>query len=45
MWREVWDEQVSQIYADTLKMEEPKFALPRKADPYAEIRGARRYVK
>jgi len=45
MWRQVWDEGVSQIYATVLRREEPKFAVPPKPDRYADIRGARRYIK
>jgi len=45
MWRQVWDEGVSQIYATVLGREEPKFTVPPKPDRYADIRGSRRYIK
>jgi len=45
MWRQVWDEGVSQIYATVLRRKEPKFTLPPKPDRYADIRGVRRYIK
>ncbi|KDQ54989.1 hypothetical protein JAAARDRAFT_38100 [Jaapia argillacea MUCL 33604] len=44
MWREVWDEDVSNIYQVVLKKDEPKFGPPPKADRYAAIRGVKRYV-
>lgn len=44
MWREVWNETVSEIYQDTLKMDEPVFGLPRKPDPYAEVKTSKKYI-
>ncbi|KAH9949497.1 PEBP-like protein [Amylocystis lapponica] len=43
MWREVWNETVSQIYRDVLKTEEPKFGRQPKEDPYAELKHAKKY--
>ncbi|KAG8901143.1 hypothetical protein FRB99_005515 [Tulasnella sp. 403] len=34
MWREVWDEDVSQIYKGILKTPEPTYGHPPKPDPY-----------
>ncbi|KAF9785946.1 phosphatidylethanolamine-binding protein [Thelephora terrestris] len=45
LWRQVWDEGVSQVYATVLRREEPRFAVPPKPDRYAEIRGVKRYIK
>jgi large subunit ribosomal protein L35 len=42
MFREVWNEEVSNIYQEILGVEEPKFGRPKKEDPYAG-RG-KRYV-
>ncbi|KAK7688111.1 hypothetical protein QCA50_008481 [Cerrena zonata] len=44
MWREVWDETVSQIYRDTLKKEEPVFGRSPKPDPYAEVKQTKKYI-
>ncbi|GLB36628.1 putative PEBP-like protein [Lyophyllum shimeji] len=44
MWREVWDEKVSEIYRDVLKEPEPRYGRPPKADPYAELKHKKRYV-
>lgn len=44
MFREVWDETVSAIYKDTLGVPEPKYGLPRKPDPYADVKAKRKYV-
>ncbi|KAH8119902.1 PEBP-like protein [Phellopilus nigrolimitatus] len=45
MWREVWDETVSDIYKHTLKRPEPRFGLPPRVDPYAEVKSMKRFVK
>jgi len=45
MFREIWDEDVSNIYKNVLgKDEEPHYGRPRKPDPYAELKHSRRYV-
>ncbi|KAI0344248.1 PEBP-like protein [Trametopsis cervina] len=43
MWREQWDPTVSEIYRETLKLEEPVFGRMPKPDPYAEVKKARKY--
>ncbi|KAL5519253.1 MRPL35 [Sanghuangporus vaninii] len=43
MWREVWDETVSDIYKHTLKLAEPHFGLPPRADPYADVKVLNKY--
>ncbi|KAF9456690.1 phosphatidylethanolamine-binding protein [Collybia nuda] len=44
MWREVWSEGVSKIYAEVLKEDEPRYGRPPKADPYAALKRTKRYV-
>ncbi|KAF9014902.1 phosphatidylethanolamine-binding protein [Cyathus striatus] len=44
MWREVWSEEVSKIYSETLKLPEPRYTRPPKADRYAEVKRGKRYV-
>lgn len=61
MWREVWSEAVSKIFANILSEcllphrslfiqslpageEEPRYGRPPKADPYAHLKGTKRYV-
>ncbi|KIJ60093.1 hypothetical protein HYDPIDRAFT_139582 [Hydnomerulius pinastri MD-312] len=44
MWREVWNETVSGIYRDVLKLEEPRFGKPPKPDRYADVKGKNRYM-
>jgi len=44
MWREIWDAEVSKIYNDVLKREEPRFGRQPKADPYAEVKRIKRYL-
>ncbi|EKM60509.1 uncharacterized protein PHACADRAFT_246507 [Phanerochaete carnosa HHB-10118-sp] len=44
MWREVWDETVSKIYADVLKTEEPVYGKVPKPDPYAHFKAAPKYA-
>ncbi|TDL17302.1 PEBP-like protein [Rickenella mellea] len=44
MWREVWDETVSQIYTHTLKLPEPRYGLPRHASVYDELKGKKKYT-
>ncbi|KAF4623887.1 hypothetical protein D9613_001572 [Agrocybe pediades] len=44
MWREVWDEDVSAIYKDILKKEEPVFGQPPKYDVYAEMKTQKKYI-
>ncbi|KZT68812.1 PEBP-like protein [Daedalea quercina L-15889] len=44
MWREVWDETVSKIYQDVLKTEEPQYGRPPTWDPYAELKGTKKYI-
>ncbi|GJE94174.1 PEBP-like protein [Phanerochaete sordida] len=44
MWREIWDETVSRIYAETLKTEEPVFGKPPKADPYDYFKVTPKYA-
>jgi len=44
MWRELWSEAVSKIYADILEEEEPRYGRTPKADPYAELKRTKRYV-
>ncbi|KAH7911833.1 phosphatidylethanolamine-binding protein [Hygrophoropsis aurantiaca] len=44
MWREVWSEGVSGIYSNILKVDEPKFGIPPKADRYAHLKRSKRYV-
>ncbi|CAG8480312.1 922_t:CDS:2 [Diversispora eburnea] len=36
-FREIWDETVSDIYRDILKIREPIYAKPPKEDPYLEV--------
>ncbi|EIN13222.1 PEBP-like protein [Punctularia strigosozonata HHB-11173 SS5] len=43
MWREVWNEEVSKIYQDVLKTDEPRYGYPPKADPYAEVKEMDKY--
>ncbi|KAL5494969.1 MRPL35 [Sanghuangporus weigelae] len=43
MWREVWDETVSDIYKQTLKLREPQFGLPPRADRYADVKVLNKY--
>ncbi|KAL5535788.1 MRPL35 [Sanghuangporus sanghuang] len=43
IWREVWDETVSDIYQHTLKLPEPHFGLPPRADPYADVKVLNKY--
>ncbi|KIP02565.1 hypothetical protein PHLGIDRAFT_111938 [Phlebiopsis gigantea 11061_1 CR5-6] len=43
MWREVWDETVSRIHAETLKTEEPVFGRMPKEDLYAVFKTTKRY--
>ncbi|EKM83372.1 hypothetical protein AGABI1DRAFT_116893 [Agaricus bisporus var. burnettii JB137-S8] len=43
MWREVWDEHVSTVYKDILKIPEPRYGRPRKPDPYAALKQTKRY--
>ncbi|KAF8584930.1 PEBP-like protein [Ramaria rubella] len=42
MWREVWDEEVSVLHRDVLKVPEPRFGRLPKPDPYADLKGERR---
>lgn len=44
MWREIWNPTVSEIYKDTLKMDEPVYGLPKKHDPYAEVKATKKYL-
>ncbi|KIM48480.1 hypothetical protein M413DRAFT_232898 [Hebeloma cylindrosporum] len=44
LWREVWDENVSQIYKDVLNKPEPHYGRPPKVDPYAEIKQKKKYI-
>ncbi|CDO71759.1 hypothetical protein BN946_scf184920.g43 [Trametes cinnabarina] len=44
MWREVWDETVSQIYRYTLKKEEPRYGKLPRPDPYAELKRTKKYL-
>ncbi|KAH7926219.1 PEBP-like protein [Leucogyrophana mollusca] len=44
MWREVWSEGVSGIYSEILKVGEPKFGRPMKADRFAHLKRSKRYV-
>jgi len=39
MWREMWHEDVSAIYRNTLRFPEPVYGRSRKPDPYTEGRG------
>ncbi|KAI0706214.1 phosphatidylethanolamine-binding protein [Cytidiella melzeri] len=43
MWREIWDPTVSEIYKDTLKLEEPVFGRLPKPDLYAEAKQTPKY--
>jgi len=45
MWREVWDETVSDIYTHTLRQPEPRYGLPPRVDPYAEVKSLRKFAK
>ncbi|KAF8895012.1 phosphatidylethanolamine-binding protein [Gymnopilus junonius] len=44
MWREVWDSQVSKIYSDILKKEEPRYGHPPKFNPYIQIKQQKKYI-
>ncbi|KAI5121147.1 hypothetical protein M0805_007145 [Coniferiporia weirii] len=44
MWREVWDETVSDIYKHTLKQAEPRYGTAPRADPYAEVKGLKKFA-
>ncbi|KIL71109.1 hypothetical protein M378DRAFT_116719 [Amanita muscaria Koide BX008] len=44
MFRQIWDADVSRIYAEILKEEEPRYGRPRKPDPYAEIKRTKLYT-
>ncbi|KIK06040.1 hypothetical protein K443DRAFT_90201 [Laccaria amethystina LaAM-08-1] len=44
MWREIWNEDVSTIYKDIFQREEPRYGRPPKADPYAEVKRAKKYI-
>ncbi|PFH50713.1 hypothetical protein AMATHDRAFT_60524, partial [Amanita thiersii Skay4041] len=43
MFREIWNQEVSKIYAEILKKDEPRYGRPRKPDPYAMLKETRRY--
>jgi len=43
MWRAVWDENVSRIYQDVLRLPEPRFGTPPKPDPYGGRRVSKYY--
>ncbi|EJD03667.1 PEBP-like protein [Fomitiporia mediterranea MF3/22] len=45
MWREVWNEAVTDIYKHTLKQPEPRYGLPPRADPYADVKTLRKFSK
>ncbi|KLO20704.1 PEBP-like protein [Schizopora paradoxa] len=45
MWREVWNDTVSDIYTDTLKLPEPVFAYPPVQDRYGEVKKQSKYSK
>jgi len=45
MWREVWNETVSDIYRDTLKLPEPIFAFPPAQDRYGDVKKLLKYSK
>ncbi|KAJ8482675.1 hypothetical protein ONZ45_g14871 [Pleurotus djamor] len=44
MWRELWNEDVSKIYADVLHVEEPKYGRPPKPDRYADVKRVKKYI-
>ncbi|KAI0791795.1 phosphatidylethanolamine-binding protein [Abortiporus biennis] len=44
MFREVWDDTVSQIYRNVLKTDEPVYGKLPKPDPYAEIKQVKKYI-
>ncbi|TFK38624.1 phosphatidylethanolamine-binding protein [Crucibulum laeve] len=44
MWREVWDEKVSKIYEDILKIPEPRYGRAPKVDPYLAYKDSKKYV-
>ncbi|KAF8168368.1 phosphatidylethanolamine-binding protein [Crassisporium funariophilum] len=44
MWREIWDEDVTAIYKDILKREEPRYGRPPKMDGYAHIKEQKKYI-
>jgi len=44
MWREVWDDDVSNIYRDVLGIEEPIFGRPPKVDAYAQVKQQKKYI-
>jgi large subunit ribosomal protein L35 len=44
LFRQIWDTDVTSIYADVLKEEEPRYGRLPKPDPYAEFKQTRRYI-
>ncbi|KAG9050363.1 hypothetical protein FS837_005984 [Tulasnella sp. UAMH 9824] len=38
MWRAVWDEDVSRVYTDILKLPEPTYGFPPKPDRYGNLK-------
>ncbi|KAJ3851842.1 phosphatidylethanolamine-binding protein [Lentinula lateritia] len=47
MFRELWDETVSGVFEVSVaegRENEEKYALPKKVDPYADLKGARKYI-
>ncbi|KAF9261856.1 PEBP-like protein [Marasmius fiardii PR-910] len=44
MFRQVWDDTVTGIYAAVLGKPEPHYGLPRKEDPYAAFKTLKKYV-
>ncbi|KAF8962532.1 phosphatidylethanolamine-binding protein [Flammula alnicola] len=44
MFREIWDEDVSEIYKSVLKTPEPRYGRPRRVDVYAQLKEKKKYI-